>query len=225
MDVLIATGRLKQDEQVPAAPRGPIPKDATVKEKMARRLRTKKGKADYARRKAIVEPVFGQVKVRQPLVSSAYAALRVPKVSGPCTRCATTCESWPGRACRKAQMGRQAIERNLTMGSESPSAALGPVGKARTDILRRQPGPIDRFGPTLLGQNPHTSARILLEWRFVEGAAAQIKSICDCLSRRDCEALRREGGCPPRCIAHFEDRASESTVILGAFASVCSTTQ
>jgi hypothetical protein len=65
VDVLIATGRLKHDEQVPAAPRGPIPKDATVKEKMARRLRTKAGRADYARRKAIVEPVFGQMKVRQ----------------------------------------------------------------------------------------------------------------------------------------------------------------
>ena len=32
---------------------------------MARRLRTKAGKADYARRKAIVEPVFGQMKLRQ----------------------------------------------------------------------------------------------------------------------------------------------------------------
>ena len=32
---------------------------------MARRLRTKSGQADYARRKAIVEPVFGQMKVRQ----------------------------------------------------------------------------------------------------------------------------------------------------------------
>jgi hypothetical protein len=32
---------------------------------MARRLRTKKGRADYARRKAIVEPAFGQMKVRQ----------------------------------------------------------------------------------------------------------------------------------------------------------------
>jgi len=56
VDVLIATERLKHDEQMPAAPRGPIPKDATVKEKMARRLRTKAGKADCARRKAIVEP-------------------------------------------------------------------------------------------------------------------------------------------------------------------------
>jgi hypothetical protein len=32
---------------------------------MARRLRTKTGRADYARRKAIVEPVFGQMKTRQ----------------------------------------------------------------------------------------------------------------------------------------------------------------
>lgn len=65
LDVLIATGRLKHHERVPAAPRGPIPKDATRRERMARRLRTKAGRADYARRKAIVEPVFGQMKVRQ----------------------------------------------------------------------------------------------------------------------------------------------------------------
>jgi transposase len=65
VDVLIATGRIKRGEHVPPAPRGPIPKDATQRERMARRLRTKAGRADYARRKAIVEPVFGQMKVRQ----------------------------------------------------------------------------------------------------------------------------------------------------------------
>jgi transposase len=65
INVLVATGRLKRNERVPAAPRGPIPKDATQRERMARRLRTKKGRADYARRKAIVEPAFGQMKVRQ----------------------------------------------------------------------------------------------------------------------------------------------------------------
>ena len=32
---------------------------------MSRKLRTKKGKAGYARRKAIVEPVFGQIHVAQ----------------------------------------------------------------------------------------------------------------------------------------------------------------
>jgi transposase len=65
VDALIATGRIHRDERVSPAPRGPIPKDATAREKMARRLRTKAGRADYARRKAIVEPVFGQIKVRQ----------------------------------------------------------------------------------------------------------------------------------------------------------------
>lgn len=65
LDMLIATGRLKHNERVPDAPSGPIPKDATRRERMARRLRTKAGRADYARRKAIVEPVFGQMKVRQ----------------------------------------------------------------------------------------------------------------------------------------------------------------
>jgi transposase len=65
VDVLIATGRIRRGEHVPASPRGPVPKDATARERMGRRLRTKKGRADYARRKAIVEPVFGQMKVRQ----------------------------------------------------------------------------------------------------------------------------------------------------------------
>jgi len=65
IDVLIATGRIKHHERVPETPRGRIRADATSRERMARRLRTRKGRADYARRKAIVEPVFGQMKTRQ----------------------------------------------------------------------------------------------------------------------------------------------------------------
>jgi transposase len=64
-DVLSATGRQQHGEKFQKTPRGPVPKDATRREKMARRLKTKKGRADYARRKAIVEPAFGQMKVRQ----------------------------------------------------------------------------------------------------------------------------------------------------------------
>ena len=64
-DVLVATGRIKAGERVADYPRGRIPADATKRERMARRLRTKNGRADYARRKAIVEPAFGQMKVRQ----------------------------------------------------------------------------------------------------------------------------------------------------------------
>lgn len=62
IDDFVATGRLKHNERVAAAPRGRIPLGLSVKERMARKLRTKKGRAIYARRKAIVEPVFGQIK-------------------------------------------------------------------------------------------------------------------------------------------------------------------
>jgi hypothetical protein len=65
LDPHIATGRFKQSEPQPPAPRGPIPKDATPKQRMARKLKTKKGHAPYARRKAIVEPVFGQMQTVQ----------------------------------------------------------------------------------------------------------------------------------------------------------------
>jgi transposase len=64
-DFLIATGRLGHDEPVPAAPRGRIPNGLTAKQRMARKLRTKPGQAGYARRKAIVEPVFGQIATLQ----------------------------------------------------------------------------------------------------------------------------------------------------------------
>lgn len=65
VDALIATGRMKHGQTPPPAPRGRIPKNATVKERMARKLRTKPGKTAYARRKAIVEPVFGQIDTCQ----------------------------------------------------------------------------------------------------------------------------------------------------------------
>jgi len=64
-DPLIATGRLKHADVVSPAPRGRIPKDATPKQRMARKLRTKKAKKAYSRRKVIVEPVFGQMKTTQ----------------------------------------------------------------------------------------------------------------------------------------------------------------
>ena len=65
IDPLIATGRLRHGEEPPPAPRGPIPKHLSPKGRMARKLRTKPGRAGYARRKAIVEPVFGQIDTCQ----------------------------------------------------------------------------------------------------------------------------------------------------------------
>jgi transposase len=65
LDAHIATGRFKHSEPPPPAPRGPVSKTATPKQRMARKLRTKKGRAVYSRRKAIVEPVFGQIDTVQ----------------------------------------------------------------------------------------------------------------------------------------------------------------
>ena len=62
VDAYVATGRTKHGERPPPAPRGPIPKNATAKQRMARKLRTKKGRETYAKRKSSVEPVFGQIK-------------------------------------------------------------------------------------------------------------------------------------------------------------------
>lgn len=64
--VLIATGRYHHDERFPqGVVQGPPPEGASRREQMAHALRTAQGHADYARRKAIVEPVFGQMKTRQ----------------------------------------------------------------------------------------------------------------------------------------------------------------
>jgi transposase len=58
----LATERLKHHEKVASAPRGRIPKHLTTKQRMARKLRTKVGREMYAKRKGMIEPIFGQLK-------------------------------------------------------------------------------------------------------------------------------------------------------------------
>lgn len=62
IDPYIATNRIKHSDPVIKSPRGRPPQDLTAQQKMARKLRTKKGRETYSKRKCIVEPVFGQVK-------------------------------------------------------------------------------------------------------------------------------------------------------------------
>ena len=62
IDGYVATGRQKHGDYRALCPRGPLPKKATRVDRMRRKLQTKTGKAIYAARKAIVEPVFGQIK-------------------------------------------------------------------------------------------------------------------------------------------------------------------
>ena len=62
IDPCLATERLKHHEKVASAPRGRIPAGLSAKQRMARKLRTKKGRAMYAKRKGMIEPIFGQLK-------------------------------------------------------------------------------------------------------------------------------------------------------------------
>jgi hypothetical protein len=78
-DPYLATGRLKRGEIPPLVPEA-LPDKLTAKQRMARKLATPDGAATYARRKAIVEPVFGQIKGARGL--RAFLLRGVTKVRG-----------------------------------------------------------------------------------------------------------------------------------------------
>jgi transposase len=61
IDPYIPPRRIKRDEVV-EPPRGRMPRRLSFKDRMERKLRTKRGRAVYALRKIIPEPVFGQIK-------------------------------------------------------------------------------------------------------------------------------------------------------------------
>jgi transposase len=62
IDAYISTRKQKHGERPGPCPRGPLPKTATRVDRMSRKLHRKAGAVIYAARKAIVEPVFGQIK-------------------------------------------------------------------------------------------------------------------------------------------------------------------
>ncbi len=62
VDPFIAVEKRKHTGREVSAPRGRIPKGLSVKDRMLRKLRTKRGKKKYGLRKQVAEPVFGQVK-------------------------------------------------------------------------------------------------------------------------------------------------------------------
>jgi transposase len=61
LDPFMATQKVKHEEVLPPA-RGRPPKDMTPRERMLRKLSTRRGQEIYSKRKSTVEPVFGQIK-------------------------------------------------------------------------------------------------------------------------------------------------------------------
>jgi hypothetical protein len=62
IDPYIATEKIKHSAPGTPAPRGRMRGGLSAKERMRRKLRIKAGRAVYKMRKAIAEPVFGQIK-------------------------------------------------------------------------------------------------------------------------------------------------------------------
>ena len=61
-DPFIAPEKTRHGHQPPPAPKGRIPKGLSPKDRMRRKLQTKRGRKRYALRMETVEPVFGQIK-------------------------------------------------------------------------------------------------------------------------------------------------------------------
>lgn len=62
IDSYIPTEKQKHGTPIEPAPRGSIPRTLSLKDRMRRKLKTKRGRRECALRKLIVGPVFGQIK-------------------------------------------------------------------------------------------------------------------------------------------------------------------
>ncbi len=62
VDSFVAPEQTRHGRVPPPAPRGRIPSHLSPRDRMRRKLHTKRGRQRYALRMATVEPVFGQIK-------------------------------------------------------------------------------------------------------------------------------------------------------------------
>ena len=62
VDPFVAPEKTRHGHQPPPAPKGRIPKALSPRDRMRRKLQTRRGRQRYALRMSTVEPVFGQIK-------------------------------------------------------------------------------------------------------------------------------------------------------------------
>ena len=161
VDPFIAPEKTRHGTRPEPAPRGRIPNGLSVRDRMRRKLRTKRGRQRYALRMETVEPVFGQIKqgrgFRQFLLRGLEKVER--EWSLICTR-PQPAEAVPlrGRSARQGtrqrpRRGRQGVAANR--GPHDFQETISPLESANGRNSRRQL-PISAAPQSRLG-NPRTS--------------------------------------------------------------------
>ena len=147
VDPFVAPERTRHGRVVPPAPRGRIPSHLSPRDRMRRKLQTKRGRQRYALRMQTVEPVFGQIKqgrgFRQFLLRGSAASGRLHRPQPAQTvQASRNTERFAGSV--EHRQGGQHSEAYETIGpsvaapgNNSCRRLTPPVPKARQSILRR----------------------------------------------------------------------------------------
>ena len=83
VDPFVAPEQTRHGRVVPPAPRGRIPSLLSPKDRMRRKLQTRRGRKRYALRMETVEPVFGQIKQGRGFRQFLLRGLERSRASGP----------------------------------------------------------------------------------------------------------------------------------------------
>ena len=137
-----------------APPRGRMRKSMTARERMQRKLRTKRGRALYRQRGASVEPVFGQMKDRQG--ADRFSMRGLDRCRG----------EWRLDAAvhNLRKLHRESVRRSK-MPADRRRAARGTANQADRAVRRRQVVAILRAGaetntaPSSATRQPHARSR------------------------------------------------------------------
>ena len=82
VDPIVAPEQTRHGRVVPPAPRGRTPRHLSPRDRMRRKLQTRRGRKRYALRMETVEPVFGQISRAGASASSSCGAWKRSRASG-----------------------------------------------------------------------------------------------------------------------------------------------
>ncbi len=143
VDPFVAPEQTRHGRVVPPAPRGRIPSHLSPRDRMRRKLQTKRGRQRYALRMQTVEPVFGQIKQGRGFRQFLLRGLE--KVNGEWSLICTghnllkTVPLWGQSAQESTGRWASPTHQDLCRGSEhgaTRKAIWGPAGATGTISCR-----------------------------------------------------------------------------------------